>query len=136
MAATTIQNAEEEVVCDKAFTEELLDKLNEFRKDNTFCDVILQIEGQNFSAHRCVLSAASPYFRSLFTSGFKENKDSTIVLQDTKPAVLSEALRFIYTGEALVNATNAQDLVKIADYFIIPRFRLEDEGVEIFRRMH
>ena len=123
MAATATQSAEEEVVCDKAFTEELLEKLNEFRKDNTFCDVTLQIEGQNFSAHRCVLSAASPYFRSLFTSGFKENKDSTIVLQDTKPAVLSEALRFIYTGEALVNATSAQDLVKIADYFIVPRLK-------------
>ena len=123
MAATVVQNAEEKVLCDKAFTEELVDKLNELRKDNTLCDVTLQIEGQNFSAHRCVLSAASPYFRSLFTSGFKENKDSTIVLQDTKPAVLSEALRFIYTGEALVNATNAQDLVKIADYFIIPRLK-------------
>ena len=107
MAATAVQNAEEKVLCDKAFTEELVDKLNELRKDNTLCDVTLQIEGQNFSAHRCVLSAASPYFRSLFTSGFKENKDSTIVLQDTKPAVLSEALRFTYTGEALVNATNA-----------------------------
>ena len=123
MAATAIQNAEEKVLCDKAFKEGLLDKLNELRKDNTLCDVTLQIEGQNFSAHRCVLSAASPYFRSLFTSGFKENKDSTIVLQDTKPAVLSEALRFIYTGEALVNATNAQDLVKIADYFIVPRLK-------------
>ena len=123
MAATEIQNAVEKVLCDKAFTEELVDKLNELRKDNTLCDVTLQIEGQNFSAHRCVLLAASPYFRSLFTSGFKENKDSVIVLQDTKPAVLSEALRFIYTGEALVNATNAQDLVKIADYLLIPRLK-------------
>ena len=127
MAATAIQNAEEnqKVLCDKPFKEELLDKLNELRKDNTLCDVTLQIEGQNFSAHRCVLSAASPYFRSLFTSGFKENKDSVIVLEDTKPAVLSEVLRFIYTGEALVNATNAHDLVKIADYLIIPRLKME-----------
>ena len=123
MAATAVENAEEKVLCDKAFTEELVDKLNELRKDNNLCDVTLQIEGQNFSAHRCVLSAASQYFRSLFTSGFKENKDFTIVLQDTKPAVLSEALRFIYTGEALVNATNAQDLVKIADYLLIPRLK-------------
>ena len=45
------------------------------------------------------------------------------MLQDTKPAVLSEALRFIYTGEALVNATNAQDLFKIADYLLIPRLK-------------
>ena len=123
MAATEIQNAVEKVLCDKAFTEELVNKLNELRKDNTLCDVTLQIEGQNFSAHRCVLLAASPYFRSLFTSGFKENKDSVIVLQDTKPAVLSEALRFIYTGEALVNATNAHDLVKIGDYLLIPRLK-------------
>ena len=125
MAATEIQNAVEKVLCDKAFTEELVNKLNELRKDNTLCDVTLQIEGQNFSAHRCVLLAASPYFRSLFTSGFKENKDSVIVLQDTKPAVLSEALRFIYTGEALVNATNAHDLVKIGDYLLIPRLKMK-----------
>ena len=32
MAATAVQNAEEKVLCDKAFTEELVDKLNELRK--------------------------------------------------------------------------------------------------------
>ena len=114
-------DAEETLVSDKEFREELLSKLNELRKENVLCDTVLRIEGQDFPAHRCVLSAASPYFRSLFTSGFKENESNVVELEEIKSAaVASEALRFIYTGEALVNAANAQDLFKMADYLIIP----------------
>ena len=119
MAATLDLNAEGKLLCDKEFKEELLSKLNQLRKEKVLCDVTLRIEGQDFPAHRSVLSAASPYFRSLFTSGFKENHDNVVELQDIKPAVASEALRFIYTGEALINVTNAKDLVKTADYLII-----------------
>ena len=119
MAATLDLNAEGKLLCDKEFKEELLSKLNQLRKEKILCDVSLRIEGQDFPAHRCVLSAASPYFSSLFTSGFKENEDNAVELKDIKPAVVSEVLRFIYTGEVLVNATNAEDMVKTADYLII-----------------
>ena len=74
MAATAVQNAEEKVLCDKAFTEELVDKLNELRKDNTLCDVTLQIEGQNFSAHRCVLSAATRTSVHFLPVGLRKTK--------------------------------------------------------------
>ena len=106
-------------VCDNEFKEELLSKLNELRNEKILCDVTLRIEGEDFSAHRCVLSAASPYFRSMFTSGFKENESSVVELEELKsPAAASEALRFIYTGEAFVNECIAQDLVKLADYLL------------------
>lgn len=39
-------------------------------------------------------------------------------------AVAREALRFIYTGEALIDASNAKTLVKIAEYLIIPRLKV------------
>ena len=111
-------------VCDNEFKEELLSKLNELRNEKILCDVTLRIEGEDFSAHRCVLSAASPYFRSMFTSGFKENESSVVELEELKsPAAASEALRFIYTGEAFVNECIAQDLVKLADYLLIPRLK-------------
>ena len=110
------------LICDLEFKEELLSKLNELRKESTLCDATLRIEGQDFAAHRCVLSAASPYFRSLFTSGFKENESAVVELQEIKSAaVASEALRFIYTGEVLINASNARDLFRVADYLIVPR---------------
>ena len=115
----------EKLVFDKEFKEELLSELNELRKENILCDVTLRIEGQDFPAHICVLSAASPYFRSLFTGGFKENESNVVELQEIKPAaVASEALRFIYTGDALItDATTAQDLFKMADYLIIPSLK-------------
>jgi len=114
----------ETLISDREFKEELLVNFNELREENVLCDVTLRIEGQDFAAHRCVLSAASPYFRSLFTSGFKENESNVVELQEVlSAAAVSEALRFIYTGEALVNASNAQDLFKVADYLIIPSLK-------------
>lgn len=113
-------------VCDNEFKEELLSKLNELRNEKILCDVTLRIEGEDFSAHRCVLSAASSYFRSMFTSGFKENESNVVELEEVKsPAAASEALRFIYTGEAFVNECIAQDLVKLADYLLIPRLKTD-----------
>jgi len=115
---------DEKLLYDVEFKEELLSKLNELRKESTLCDATLRIEGQDFAAHRCVLSAASPYFRSLFTSGFKENESAVVELQEIKSAaVASEALRFIYTGEVLINASNARDLFRVADYLIVPRLK-------------
>ena len=103
---------------DEQFKEELLSKLNQLRKEGILCDVTLRIEGQDFPAHRCVLSAASPYFRALFTSELAVENNS-IELKEIKSPAATEALRFIYTGEARVHYTNAQDLLRTADYLII-----------------
>ena len=124
MAATTEEESvREELVFNQDFKEKLLFKLHELRNDNFLCDITLRIEGKDFAAHRCVLSAASPYFRSLFTSGFKENQDSVVELQEIKTTTMDQALRFIYTGEALINASNAQDLLRTADYLLIPSLK-------------
>ena len=105
---------------DEQFKEELLSKLNQLRKEGILCDVTLRIEGQDFPAHRCVLSAASPYFRALFTSELAEENNSNLIeLKEIKSAAATEALRFIYTGEARVDYTDAQDLLRTADYLII-----------------
>ena len=44
-------------------------------------------------------------------------------LQEIKIATVDQALRYIYTGEALVNASDAQDLLRTADYLIIPSLK-------------
>ena len=46
--------------------------LNDMRKQNTFCDVIIHVGGKSFSAHKTVLAASCSYFMTMFTSGFKE----------------------------------------------------------------
>ena len=102
------------------FKDELLDKLNELRETNVLCDTTIRAEGQDFTAHKCVLSAASAYFRALFTSEMKETKSNMVELQEAKSTTVSDVLQFIYTGKAHIDSSNAEHLAMIADYLIIP----------------
>ena len=107
------------MICE-VFKDELLHELNEFRKTNILCDTTIRAEGQDFAAHKCVLSAASAYFRALFTSLMKETKNNMVELQEAKSTTVSDVIQFIYTGKVSIDSSNAQDLAKIADYLIIP----------------
>lgn len=44
----------------------MLDKLNQQRLSNQFCDITLLIEGEEYRAHKSVLAACSEYFNELF----------------------------------------------------------------------
>ena len=112
-------------VTDEEFKNQLLHKLDELRKTNNLCDVNLRAEGQDFPAHRCVLSAASDYFKTLFSSELqvKENQSNLVELNEVKCSVLAEVLLFIYTGEMNIGDQNAQDLVMVGDYLIIPSLK-------------
>ena len=105
------------------FKEELLHKLNELRETNVLCDTTIRAQGRDFPAHRCVLSAASPYFRAMFTSQLKEKESNLVELQETKSTAISDVLRYIYIGETNIDSSNAQDLVMVADYLIIPSLK-------------
>ena len=39
----------------------------ELRRQKQLCDVVIHVGSAEFSAHRVILAAASPYFRSMFT---------------------------------------------------------------------
>ena len=108
---------------DTEFKEELIRNLNVLRKSSILCDTTIRAEGKDFTAHRCVLTAASPYFRALFTTDFKENESSLVELEEVKCAALSEVLQFMYTGEAKADSSNAHDLIMLADYLILPSLR-------------
>ena len=117
-----MQNDAEAIIYED-FKDELLHKLNELRESNTLCDTTIRAHRQDFPAHRCVLSAASPYFRAMFTSQFKEKESNLVELQEDKSATISDVLRYIYTGETSIDSSNAQDLVMVVDYLIIPSLK-------------
>lgn len=43
----------------------ILDDLQKQRMRSRFCDIYIDVNGSKYPAHRCVLSACSPYFASL-----------------------------------------------------------------------
>ena len=112
-------------VIDDKFKDELLHRLNKLRKSNFRCDTTVRAEGQDFAVHSNVLSAASDYFMALFASELfaKEKQNNLVELNEMKSTTLAEVLQFIYTGEANISSSNAQDLVVASDYLIIPSLK-------------
>uniref|UniRef100_A0A673GSR6 BTB domain-containing protein n=1 Tax=Sinocyclocheilus rhinocerous TaxID=307959 RepID=A0A673GSR6_9TELE len=47
----------------------VLENLNRQREEGQLCDLSIQVQGQVFRAHRCVLAASSPYFHDQVTRG-------------------------------------------------------------------
>ena len=110
---------------DEDFKEELLHKLDELRKAKFLCDTTVRAQGQEFSAHRIVLSASSDYFKALFSSPLqvREQQNNLVELNEIKSSIVAEVLQFIYTGRASINSSNAQDLFMASDYLMIPKLK-------------
>lgn len=49
-------------VCFPSVRASVLENLNRQREEGQLCDLSIQVQGQVFRAHRCVLAASSPYF--------------------------------------------------------------------------
>ncbi len=45
------------------FIVQLLENLNDLRKQSVFCDVVIKAGDKEFPVHKCVLSAVSNYFK-------------------------------------------------------------------------
>ncbi|XP_046557768.1 actin-binding protein IPP-like [Haliotis rubra] len=97
------------------YAEMLLHGLCDLWREALFCDVTITVAGKSFRAHRHVLSAASPYFRAMFSSGMQEQSSSEITLQDTEAYIFETALNFIYSGQVEVTSENCQDLLGVCD---------------------
>ena len=82
------------------YSSELLHNLNLLFADECLCDVGLVMgPGRLIRAHRCVLSAASPYFHAMLTGGLRESGLDIIDMQAVGAADIIERLvAFIYTG--------------------------------------
>ena len=109
------------------FCVEMMKRLHIQRKNEQFCDVVLEVcNGENqarFNAHRIVLCAASPFFYSALNNDMKESKEGLIRLQDTSKVAIEELLDYLYTGDVNVTQHNAFDLLKIADFLVIPSLK-------------
>ena len=93
-------------------------------RDHPF-DVTLVVEdGKAFKAHKCILSAASPFFEKLFNSDMRESKERVVRLEMLTELGLRDILEFIYTGTVQISTEeNAQQLIAMADYLLLPHLK-------------
>lgn len=80
--------------------ENLASQMFDYWKDNKLCDVTLiaGIDNRHISAHRVVLSAASPYFGAMFCGNLREATEQEITLQEMEGDSLFQLIQYCYTG--------------------------------------
>eukprot|EP00058_Branchiostoma_floridae_P025997 XP_002611487.1 hypothetical protein BRAFLDRAFT_63878 [Branchiostoma floridae] len=100
---------------DDSYRDGFLGTVGDLQKAGVLQDVIIEVEDHRFPCHRLVLSAASPYFRAMFTSGMAESRQETVVLQGLDEDMFEEILSYIYTGTVHVSLNKVQPLYQAAD---------------------
>jgi hypothetical protein len=81
---------------------ELVAEFGELVRDEIFTDVTIAADEMTFEAHKLILSACSPYFKSLLVAAAKKCAHPVIFLKDVSASHVALLLRYMYSGEILV----------------------------------
>ncbi|XP_078351999.1 kelch-like protein 40 [Oculina patagonica] len=104
------------------FRQELVERLDILRRNESFCDVKVVVKDKEFNAHKVVLAAASPFFLTLLASDMRESKEQLIKieLEEATASVMEAVLQYVYTGDVSVTEESAHNLIATADYLFLP----------------
>lgn len=94
------------------FHTSILSSFRHLRDQEDFVDVTLACDGCSFTAHKVVLSACSPYFRSLLKANPCQHP--IVILRDVREQDMEALLRFMYNGEVHIGQEQLTDFLKTA----------------------
>ncbi|XP_057654495.1 zinc finger protein 879-like [Diorhabda carinulata] len=99
------------------FPTTVFQKLFEQKKASKFCDITLFVNNRIIKAHRNVLACSSPYFDSILKNHKVQREKLEISCTDT--TIFNAVLNFMYTGEISINHSIIEELLRLADHFIL-----------------
>ncbi|CAM0908633.1 unnamed protein product [Alopecurus aequalis] len=91
--------AKEDVIspCIEVTPSDLKQNLTDLLKAGEGTDVVFQVGGEKFAAHRCVLAARSAVFKALLFGPMKEGSSMVVQVEDMDPTIFKAMLVFIYS---------------------------------------
>lgn len=94
------------------FQTNIVSALDSLKCSEDLVDVTLTCEGKNIKAHKVILSACSPYFRSVF----KENpcQHPVIILKDVLADDIVSLLSYMYQGEVFIEESKLSSFLHTA----------------------
>ena len=96
------------------FKENAINAFGNLREDNNFADVTLACEdGQQVEAHKVILAASSPFFKTLL--GRNKHPHPMIYMRGVKSSNLLAILDFLYRGEANVFQDDLDPFLTLAE---------------------
>ncbi|XBH95392.1 hypothetical protein VPH35_085958 [Triticum aestivum] len=100
--------------------------LGDLLKNKDAADLTIQVGGETFSTHRCVLAARSSVFKAELLGAMKESSAaSPIEICDMEADVFKSLLNFIYTDSVspVLDVVMASHLLVAADRYNIERLK-------------
>ncbi|XP_028454014.1 zinc finger and BTB domain-containing protein 22 isoform X2 [Perca flavescens] len=122
-AALTVQ------VCFPGARAAVLDNLNRQREEGRLCDLSIQVQGQVFRAHRCVLAACSPYFHDQV---LLKNVTTVSLPSVMDPVAFESVLSSAYTGQLSIVLDDIVNYVTVASF--LQMWHIVDKCTEILKR--
>ena len=96
------------------FTDHLKSMIGEWMTSPDMVDVTLVCEDKKyFKAHKIILSACSPVFKSIINN--MPEKNPVIFLRGIHAQEIEAILQFIYLGQATVNEDRINELLNVAN---------------------
>ncbi|KAL6659260.1 hypothetical protein ACP70R_003300 [Stipagrostis hirtigluma subsp. patula] len=100
-------------------------------------DVTFDVGGETFAAHKFVLTLRSPVFKAEFYGPMREAKAKRVAIEDMRPEVFENMLRFIYTDSLpfmegiweVFDYDMTRDLLVAADRYDIERLKLVCQNI-------
>uniref|UniRef100_W5LVU9 Zinc finger and BTB domain containing 37 n=2 Tax=Lepisosteus oculatus TaxID=7918 RepID=W5LVU9_LEPOC len=113
------------------FSNSVLSHLNQLRMQGRLCDIIVNVQGQSFRAHKVVLAASSPYFRDHMSL----SEMSTVSLSVIRnPTVFEQLLSFCYTGRLCLQLADIISYLTAASFLQMQH--IIDKCTQILESIH
>ncbi|KAF6775821.1 hypothetical protein AHF37_04219 [Paragonimus kellicotti] len=97
-----------------------LNALKKRRQKVQFTDVVLCVGEEELPCHKVVLAASSRYFHAMFSSPYKEQQTSHVLLEHVSPWAVRRLLDFAYLGVLELSTTTVQDVFNAASLLDYP----------------
>ncbi len=93
-------------------------EMNMMRLRGEGVDVVFNVNGERFPAHRFIVSIFSPYLKALVDPGlaFREAASQQIELKQVEAEHFGSLLTYMYTGRITVHDGNVFELLEMAQY--------------------
>jgi speckle-type POZ protein len=117
-------------------SDQLVGQLEELYESKKFSDVVINVGGREFQAHKNILATRSKVFSAVFEHQTTEKLSNNVVIEDIDPDVFEEILRFVYTGRMPLAKMEqmAIGLMVAADKYLLDQLKIECEN-NLIRQM-
>ncbi|KAL8599588.1 hypothetical protein ACOMHN_065197 [Nucella lapillus] len=94
------------------YLDSLSNGLERLLSSEKFSDTTIMAGSYTFKCHKAILSAISPYFEAMYSSGMKESVTGMVKIEGIDYNVFKDILSYIYTGMDIVKEANAEEVLK------------------------